>query len=390
MEANHLMPVYNRYPVVLAQGTGAEVYDTQGRHYWDFLAGIGVNSLGYNHPAIQEALARSAPLIHTSNLFWTEEGIQLSNKMADIAGGFLSLWVNSGTEANEAGIKLLRRYGKTVRKDAILSLSGGFHGRTMGSLSATFVPAYQDPFTPLVPEFFEVEAGNIGALRAAMEQYRPCGLMVESIQGEGGVVPLPPGYLSEAAQVAHEFDCLLLVDEVQTGIGRTGQWFGFQHEDISPDIITVAKGLGAGVPIGAMLARDSVAQYFQPGDHGTTFGGNPLAARAGLAVLTWLEEEGLAHVRQMSQVLEGRLQQLAGEYPDIVMGYRGRGLMWGIVVSAPAKDLVQMALDRGLILNAPKPNVIRLLPPLIVGEEGIAGFYDILSGVLEQWRHTGR
>lgn len=384
--SNHLMPVYNRYPVVLTHGDGAEVYDVQGRHFWDFLAGIGVNSLGYNHPAMQKVLADSAALIHTSNLFWTAEGIALSNKMAEITGGYLSLWSNSGTEANEAAIKLMRRYGKSVNKQAILSLTGGFHGRTMGSLSATFVAAYQEPFAPLVPDFYEVEAGNIEALKQAMEQHHPCGLMIESIQGEGGVVPLPEGYLAEAAAVARQYDCLLMLDEVQTGMGRTGQWFGFQHEKVSPDIITVAKGLGSGVPIGGMLAKPEIAQYFVPGDHGTTFGGNPLAARAGLCVIEWLEQGGLDHIQRVSGLLEQRLQQLVREYPDIVEGYRGRGLMWGLMVTAPAKDLVQAALDQGLILNAPKPHVIRLLPPLVVEEAGITAFYDILSTVLEQWR----
>jgi acetylornithine/N-succinyldiaminopimelate aminotransferase len=383
---NHLLPVYKRYPVELDHGQGAEVFDTDGRHYWDFLAGIGVNSLGYNHPALRGALEQSASLMHTSNLFWTRPNIDLSNRLAAITGGYLSLWANSGTEANEAAIKLMRRYGKTVDKTAILSLSGGFHGRTMGALAATFVPAYQDPFTPMVPQFFEVEAGNPRALEAAMEAYHPCGLMLEAIQGEGGVVPLPSGYLHEAGEIARHYGCLVLMDEVQTGIGRTGQWFGFQSEDVEPDIITLAKGLGGGVPIGAMLAKENVASYFQPGDHGSTFGGNPLASTAALAVLSWLGEGGgLAHVRAMSLLLEERLQGLVRDYPALVRGYRGRGLMWGIVVSVPAGEIVLSALGKGLILNAPKPHVIRLLPPLIIEEDAIAAFDAIMRDVLDAW-----
>lgn len=266
------MAVYARYPVTLSHGQGAEVWDIQGKHYWDFLAGIGVNALGYHHERVVKALNQAVSLTHTSNLFWHQPGIDLSNKMAEITHGYWSLWANSGTEANEAGIKLMRRYGKTVGRSAILSLSGGFHGRTMGSLSATFVPAYQDPFTPLVPEFYEVEAGNLSALEEALDRFKPCGLIVEAIQGEGGVIPLPPGYLSAAAKLAQDAGTLLMVDEVQTGMGRTGDWFGFQHEGIKPDIITVAKGIGAGISIGGMLAKKRWPAISSPGIMGPRLG----------------------------------------------------------------------------------------------------------------------
>ncbi|PSR25152.1 MAG: aspartate aminotransferase family protein [Sulfobacillus thermosulfidooxidans] len=385
MTENHLMAVYARYPVTLSHGQGAEVWDIQGKHYWDFLAGIGVNALGYHHERVVKALNQAVSLTHTSNLFWHQPGIDLSNKMAEITHGYWSLWANSGTEANEAGIKLMRRYGKTVGRSAILSLSGGFHGRTMGSLSATFVPAYQDPFTPLVPEFYEVEAGNLSALEEALDRFKPCGLIIEAIQGEGGVVPLPPGYLSAAAKLAQDAGTLLMVDEVQTGMGRTGDWFGFQHEGINPDIITVAKGLGAGIPIGGMLAKKEVARYFQPGDHGTTFGGNPLAATVALEVLDWLQSEGLEHVRQMAPKMEAKLVALQDAFPEIVSGYRGRGLMWGLVVKVPAKTLVLDALDNGLILNAPKPDVIRMLPPLIIDDRALDAFFEIMTQVFSSY-----
>ncbi|WP_020376252.1 aspartate aminotransferase family protein [Sulfobacillus thermosulfidooxidans] len=385
MTENHLMAVYARYPVTLSHGQGAEVWDIQGKHYWDFLAGIGVNALGYHHERVVKALNQAVSLTHTSNLFWHQPGIDLSNKMAEITHGYWSLWANSGTEANEAGIKLMRRYGKTVGRSAILSLSGGFHGRTMGSLSATFVPAYQDPFTPLVPEFYEVEAGNLSALEEALDRFKPCGLIVEAIQGEGGVIPLPPGYLSAAAKLAQDAGTLLMVDEVQTGMGRTGDWFGFQHEGIKPDIITVAKGIGAGISIGGMLAKKEVARYFQPGDHGTTFGGNPLAATVALEVLDWLQSEGLEHVRQMAPKMEAKLVALQDAFPEIVSGYRGRGLMWGLVVKVPAKTLVLDALDNGLILNAPKPDVIRMLPPLIIDDRALDAFFEIMTQVFSSY-----
>ncbi|MCL4494259.1 MAG: aminotransferase class III-fold pyridoxal phosphate-dependent enzyme [Firmicutes bacterium] len=384
MGKNHLIPVYGRYPVTLSHGQGAEVWDDNGKHYWDFLAGIGVNSLGYRHKRVLAALEKAQSLLHTSNLFWHHPGIDLSNKMAEITGGYLSLWVNSGTEANEAGIKLMRRYGKSVGRSAILSLSNGFHGRTMGSLSATFVSAYQDPFAPLVPDFHEVEAGSITALEEALNRFHPCGLLLEPIQGEGGVVPLPPGYLSQAVKVAHDAGCLVLIDEVQTGIGRSGDWFGFQTEKIEPDIITVAKGLGSGIPIGGMLAKEEVAQYFRPGEHGSTFGGNPLASTVALEVLDWLATEGLDHIRKMAPVMENTLRLLHQEFPDLVSGYRGQGLMWGLVVRTPATWIVKEALDQGLIVNAPKPDVIRLLPPLIIDEEAVDAFYTIMTKVLQR------
>ncbi len=386
MDKNHLIPVYGRYPVTLSHGQGAEVWDVNGKHYWDFLAGIGVNSLGYGHERILKAFDKSQNLLHTSNLFWHNPGIELSNKMAELTGGYLSLWVNSGTEANEAGIKLMRRYGKSVGRSAILSLTNGFHGRTMGSLSATFVPRYQDPFTPLVPDFYEVEAGSLSALEEAIDQFHPCGVMMEPIQGEGGVVPLPKGYLSQGAKVAQDAGCLVLIDEIQTGMGRTAQWFAFQSEDIEPDIITVAKGLGGGIPIGGMLAQEHVARHFLPGEHGSTFGGNPLASQMALAVIDWLEAEGLDHIRKMAGVLEEALGSLQRDFPDLVLGYRGQGLMWGLLVRVPSSPIAAQALDRGLIVNAPQPNVIRLLPPLIVNEEAIGAFFHIMTQVLQLTR----
>ncbi len=383
MDKNHLISVYGRYPVTLSHGQGAEVWDENGKHYWDFLAGIGVNSLGYHHERIVSAFAKAQSLLHTSNLFWHNPGIELSNKMAELTGGYLSLWVNSGTEANEAGIKLMRRYGKSVGRSAILSLTNGFHGRTMGSLSATFVPRYQEPFAPLVPDFYEVEAGNISALKEAIDRFHPCGVMMEPIQGEGGVVPLPRGYLSQAWKMATDAGCLVLIDEVQTGIGRTGEWFGFQAEHIEPDIITVAKGLGGGMPIGGMLAKEEVSRHFLPGDHGSTFGGNPLASHVALEVLDWLETEGLVHIGKMATVMENTLRSLQHEFPDLVAGYRGRGLMWGVLLKIPASPVATEALQRGLIVNAPKPDVIRLLPPLIINEEAVDAFFNIMRQVLQ-------
>lgn len=382
-----MMNTYRRYPVTWAGGDQDVLIDIDGNRYWDFLAGIGVNSLGYQHPLVQKALADSASLLHTSNLFWHQPGQRLSQQMAEITGGFVSLWSNSGTEANEGAMKLARRArpGRT----ALLSLSGAFHGRTFGALSLTPTAAYQNPFAPLVPECFTVPFGDLAALSQALRDKTPAAVFFEAIQGEGGVVVPPPGYLAEAAQMVQNSGALVVMDEVQTGIGRTGDWFGFEHEGVRPDIVTVAKGLGAGIPIGGVLARPEVGDAFQPGDHGTTFGGNVLASRMALAVLEWLSQGGLNQVRRRSVELEQALRTIGQRVPHVVQEIRGRGLMWGMVIRGSAPDVVAQALDHGLVINAPKPNVLRFLPPLIVSSEAIGQMARILQQILETTDNRG-
>jgi acetylornithine/succinyldiaminopimelate/putrescine aminotransferase len=385
MQDTHLIGVYRRHPVTLARGEGARVWDAQGKPYWDFLAGIGVNSLGYHHPDVDRVLRDASQLMHTSNLFWHQPGIDLSQRIADITDGMWSLWVNSGTEANEAGIKMMRRIGHDQGRYHIIAMTGAFHGRTLGSLSATPHQSYQEPFQPLVPGFVTVPYGDLDALAQALAKWNPCGVMMEPIQGEGGVVVPPPGYLTEAVRMIHQADSLILFDEVQTGAGRTGNWFGYQHEgELSPDLITVAKGIGAGMPIGGLLVAPKWAQAFHPGDHGTTFGGNPLASRMALTVIEWLDQGGLNHVREMSSKLEQGLGQLQQSYPQLIQAVRGRGLMWGLKTSVPAGPLVQQALAEGLIVNAAQPDIIRLLPPYVIDETAIAACCTILGKVLDQ------
>lgn len=386
---HQLLEIYRRFGVTLTRGDGAECWDSEGRHYWDFLAGIGVASLGYNHPAVRQALLDSASLLHTSNLFWHEPGMELSRKMSAVTGGYRSLWVNSGTEANEAGIKFIRRYGLETGRRNILSFSGGFHGRTMGALSATPVSAYQDPFAPLVPGFFAVPYGDLEALDEALDRYQPAGVLMEAIQGESGVVVPPPGYLEAAGRRIQAAGALLLMDEVQAGMGRTGQWFAFQAEAVRPDLITVAKGLGSGVPIGGLLVRPGLEDILQPGDHGSTFGGNPLASRVALAVVDWLEHGGLDHVRAVSGDLEQALADLARRYPQFITGLRGRGLMRGIALECDSPSLVARALAHGLIVNAPRPRVMRLLPPLVIDSRAVAAFHEIMGVLFEQMAAVG-
>lgn len=384
MKDNYLLPLYRRFPVTFTHGEGVLLFDDTGRPYWDFLAGIAVNSLGYNHLKIQEALEASARLTHISNLFWHEPGMELSQKMADITGGYYSLWVNSGTEANEAGIKLMRAYGQETGRRAILSFSGAFHGRTFGSLSATPTPSYQDPFKPLLPEFYSIPYGDVDALQNALDQYQPCGVLFESIQGEGGVVDPPAGFLHAAVELCHAHDTLVLFDEVQTGAGRTGRWFGFQWDNVTPDMITVAKGIGGGVPIGGMLVHPKWMGTLLPGQHGTTFGGNLLASRAALAVVDWLASGGLEHIQRVSAYLEQTLQRMQRDFPAAIKQVRGRGLLRGIQINGDASYVVSRALEEGLIINSPRPDVIRIAPPLIVDEEAIDAFETIFSGVLSE------
>lgn len=373
------VPLFNRFPVTFVRGQGTELFDDQGRHYWDFLAGIGVNSLGYGHPRIRKVLEESGDLLHVSNLYFNQPAIDLSRKMAEITGGYLSFWANSGTEANEAAIKLARRYGRAHgERTNVLSFEGAFHGRTFGSLSATPTASYQEPFAPLVPGFYTVPFGNLPALEQALDRYRPCAVLFEAIQGEGGIRVPPPGFLSEAVKMVQESGALAVMDEIQTGMGRTGQWFGFQIEPVEPDIISVAKGLGAGVPIGGLLAKPSVATSFAPGDHGTTFGGNLLAARMALEVVDWLDAGGMEHVNRVSRDLERVLNGFKGQFPLLIEEVRGRGLMWGMVLTVPSAPVVKRALEAGVVINAPQPNVVRLLPPLIVEPAAIEAFEQIM------------
>lgn len=374
--------VFRRYPVVFARGEGVRLYDEAGRAYWDFLAGIGVSSLGHNHPRLRQAIQDSVGLLHTSNLFWNRPAIRLAERLQRISGGMQVFFANSGTEANEAAIKIMRRFGRDDGRHHIVTLTGGFHGRTMGALAMTPIPAYQDPFRPLPDGFSAVPYGDLDALSRALEALRPAGIMVEPIQGEAGVVVPPPGYLRALAELARASGTLVAVDAVQTGMGRTGDWFGHEPEGFRPDVLTLAKGLGGGVPIGAALAEPRVAARLLPGEHGTTFGGNPLAASAGLAVLDWLEDGGLERVRRRGEILAAGLSGIQARHPDRVVEVRGRGLMWGLVLDRPSAPVVARALDAGLVVNATGGRVVRLLPPLIVDDEAISAALDILERVI--------
>jgi acetylornithine/N-succinyldiaminopimelate aminotransferase len=368
-----LMHTYRRQPLELQYGNGAWVTTTDGHEYLDFVAGIAVNLLGHNHPALRNAIAEQAGLlIHTSNLYYTEPQVELAELL--IASAFPSrvFFCNSGTEANEGAIKLARKWGKLHRNgaDVIVCAQGAFHGRTLGALAATANRGYREAFEPLPKGFVHVPYNDVDALATAIDS-TTCAVMLEPIEGESGVVPLDPGRLAAIRQLCDERDVLLILDEVQTGMGRTGRWWAHQHEQAPPDVMTVAKGLGGGFPIGAILAGPR-ADVFEPGDHGSTFGGGPLACAAAIAVMRTVERDGLVHhAAEMGDYLAESLSALADRGAPIE-GVRGRGLMLGVALSSDIAPIVaQAALDEGLIVNAIGASTLRLVPPLVITRDEV-------------------
>ena len=374
-----LMNNYGTPRLPLTHGAGVRLWDADGKEYLDFLGGIAVSSLGTGHPAIVRAVSEQiATLGHVSNLFVAEPPVALAERLLGLSGREGAVYFsNSGAEANEAAFKIGRRTGR----GHVVSTEGGFHGRTMGALALTGQPAKREPFLPLPGEVSYVPFGDIDALRAAVTEDTAM-FIVEPVQGESGVVVPPEGYLAAAREITAAKGALLVVDEVQTGIGRTGHWFASQAQGVEPDVITLAKGLGGGMPIGATLAFGAAAELLAPGQHGSTFGGNPVACAAALAVLdTVAAEDLLVHVRQVGEYLRERIWALGHPLVDQV---RGAGLLLGIVLTEPvASKAQQVAQDAGFLVNAPAPDVIRLAPPLIVSEREADAFVAALPAVLD-------
>ncbi|MFN2583089.1 MAG: acetylornithine transaminase [Candidatus Dormibacteria bacterium] len=367
-----LMNTYARQGVVLAGGHGARVTDTEGREYIDLVAGIAVNVLGHAHPAVREAIADQAQrLVHTSNLYYTQPQLDLAQRLVDSAFAARVFFCNSGAEANEGAIKLARKWGRLHRHGAnvIVCAHGSFHGRTLGALAATANARYREPFEPLPRGFVHVPYNDVAALEGSIDD-TTCAVLLEPIEGESGVHPLAPGALREIRRICDEHNVLLMLDEVQTGMGRTGAWWAHQHDGAAPDVMTTAKGLGGGIPIGAILASPR-ADVFEPGDHGSTFGGGPLACAAGVAVMRAIDDDGLLEraVTIGEHITESALSLRAEAPIDAV---RGRGLMLGIALSEDvAPRVVTAALRRGLILNAVGERTLRLLPPLVLTHDDV-------------------
>jgi acetylornithine aminotransferase len=374
-----MMDNYGTPPLALVRGSGAVVVDEDGREYVDLLGGIAVNALGHAHPAVVAAVTEQVSTLgHVSNLFVAEPPVALAELLLALAGrpGRV-LFANSGAEANEAAFKLSRLTGR----GHVVAAAGGFHGRTMGALALTGQPAKADPFRPLPGDVTHVPYGDAAALRAAVTDATAM-VILEPVQGENGVLVPPPGYLAEARDICTAAGALLVLDEVQTGIGRTGHWFAHQADGIEPDIVTLAKGLGGGLPIGACLAFGPAADLFRPGQHGTTFGGNPVSCAAGLAVIRTIAGEGLLdHVKRVGEQLRHGIEQLG--HP-LVGGVRGAGLLLGVTLTADVAVALADALrDAGFLVNPVQPGVVRLAPPLILTAAQAEAFLAALPAALE-------
>ncbi len=387
---SHLMPTYNRQPVTFVRGEGARLWDEAGREYLDALSGIAVTGLGHAHSDISEAICEQAKtLIHTSNVYGIEWQAKLADRLAEVSGMESVFFCNSGAEANEAAIKLARLFAhnKKVEDPHIIVMETSFHGRTLATLAATGSPAIQKGFEPLVGGFLRVPYGDLAAIeRLAGQHDNIVAVLVEPVQGEGGVRPAPKGFLRGIRALCDQHDWLMMVDEVQTGIGRTGRWFGFQHEDgLLPDVMSLAKGLGNGVPIGASVGAGKAAKLFGPGNHGTTFGGNPLVCRVGHTVLHVIERDGLLEraTALSEQIRHGLMAGFESE--PAIIEVRGLGLLIGVVLDRPCGELVRRALDHGLLINVTAGSVIRLLPPLILTNEQAEELVAKLVALVRGW-----
>ncbi|SDF39833.1 acetylornithine transaminase [Sporomusa acidovorans] len=383
VDKENYLPVFARYSIVLSHGEGPYVYDIEGKKYIDFLAGIAVNVLGHAHPALVKAVADQAgKMIHCSNLYYTEAQALLAKKLVALSGLDKAFFGNSGAEANEGAIKLARKYGKTIAADKvdIIAAEHSFHGRTLATLTATGQPKYQHGYEPLPGGFKHVPFNDLAALAAVVSD-KTCAVMLEPIQGEGGVNIPDKDYLAKVRQLCDKYGALLILDEIQSGIGRTGKMFAYELFGIKPDIVTLAKGLAGGVPIGAFITTDKVAAAFGPGDHGTTFGGNPLACAAANAVLKVIEEEKLLENAQtIGDYLVAKLNRLKNKFPALITEVRGKGLIVGAKLTRPGRDIVNECMNQGAIINCTAGDVLRFVPPLIITKDHV----DEMTAILEK------
>lgn len=390
-EARLLVQTYERNPIAFVRGEGVYLYDENGTPYLDMLSGIGVSALGYGHPAIQAAIeTQSRKLLHTSNLFFHEGQAELALRLTEITGLDRVFFCNSGTEAWEAALKLARAHAALLEAEGkplgrkILALEHSFHGRTMGSVSTTHKLKYREPFEPLVPGVEFVRFDDVADLEARFSD-DVCAICVEPVQGEGGIRPVSHEFFTAARRLATESGALLIADEIQSGMGRTGQWCAYQHYGILPDVTTLAKPLGGGLPIGAMVCSEEAARAFTPGMHGTTFGGGPLACAAGIAVIDTIRHDSLLeHVQQTGAYFFDRLKELAVQQGDAVIAVRGMGLMLGLELASAeaAKQAAAAMRDRRILINRTSETVLRFLPPFVIEREHVDATVDALKQIL--------
>lgn len=389
----YLMNTYNRFPIVLRKGRGMKVWSSDGKEYLDFVGGIAVNCLGHCHPRVVIALQKQAQrLLHVSNLYYIEQQVKLARLLVEHSFADKAFFCNSGAEAIEGAIKLARKYAKDHFphiKYEIITAQGSFHGRTFGALSATGQEKFKEGFEPLVPGFKHVPFNDIEALKNSVTD-RTCAILLEPIQGEGGVRMPSADYLKQVREICDENKILLVLDEIQTGVGRTGKLFAYEHFDVKPDIITLAKGLGGGVAIGAVLATDAVASSFQPGTHASTFGGNPLACAAAEATIETLLEDGfiLDSCRFMGKYFMNKLEKLKNDFPSTIIDVRGMGLLIGLELTQAGGPIVEACAKRGILINCTSGNVLRFTPPLIIVEKEIDHLVDVLEDIFERQQES--
>lgn len=387
---NNYLPVFNRYKIVLERGDGVYLYDMTGKKYIDFLAGIAVNVLGYNYKPLVNAISeQAAKIIHVSNLYYTQPQVEAAEKLVKLSGLDRAFFANSGAEANEGAIKIARKFAKNISEDKtqIITAWDSFHGRTLATLTATGQPKYHKGFEPLPAGFDYVHYNDIAELEEKISD-KTCAVMLETIQGEGGVYPPKNIYLQKVRELCDKYNALLILDEIQAGIGRSGKFFAYEKYNIKPDIVTLAKGLAGGVPIGAFICTEKVANAFHAGDHGTTFGGNPLACAAANIVLdTVPTEKFLANVETVGAYFKNKLIELQKKYPEQIAEIRGEGLILGAELSNSKKsgvEIVNECMKRGAIINCTSGKVLRFIPPLIITNEHVDEVINILDGVLAE------
>jgi acetylornithine aminotransferase/acetylornithine/N-succinyldiaminopimelate aminotransferase len=392
-EKTLLLQTYDRYPILLTRGEGVHLFDDAGNTYLDLLSGIGVSALGYGHPAITKAItAQAATLLHTSNLFYHDGTATLAMKLTEITGMDRVFFCNSGTEAWEAALKLARAHAGLLRAEGksigtrFIAMEHSFHGRTMGSVATTHKQKYREPFNPVMPDVVFVPFNDVDALRAAFSN-DVCGICLEPLQGEGGIHPVSQEFFAAARELCNSTGALLMADEIQSGMGRTGKWMSYQHYGIQPDVTTLAKPLAGGLPMGAMLCTEEAARAIQPGMHGTTFGGGPLACAVAIAVMDEIENEGLLkHVTKVGNYFLDQLRALAGEVEGIVE-VRGTGFMIGVEIRTAemAKEISdRMMTERHIILNRTSETVLRFLPPFLITEEHVNETITALRGLMKE------
>ncbi|SDK06852.1 aspartate aminotransferase family protein [Natronincola ferrireducens] len=383
----YTMNTYNRLPVAFTKGEGCYLTDTEEKEYLDMIGGLGACGLGHNHPIVTKAIQQQAEkYIHVSNIYWIKEQVELAKLLVENSFGDKAFFCNSGAEANEAAIKLARKYAYKKygsQKNEIIAMTQSFHGRTLGTLAVTHNKKYQEGYGPIPEGFGFTKFNDIAGLKAAITE-NTCGIILEPIQGEGGVTPIDGGFLKEIKSLCQEKDILLIFDEVQCGIGRSGKLFAYESYGIEPDIMTLAKALGSGIPIGAVVAKGKVAEALQPGDHGTTFGGNPLSTSVALATMKFMVEEKLwEKAEEMGLYLHEKLQQFTKKYTWIKT-VKGKGLMVGLELEIEGGSIVEKALKEGLLINCTAGKILRFLPPLIVEKQEIDKMVEILERIFSK------